>query len=304
MYVHSCTHMHARDEKPWEFDVSPQEDRVVFMGNGQGDQDLFVLNLKNWKVTRLTNTPDYESAPAFSPNGKSVVYAAGDGDRADHIFVRSLDGKSVHQLTNVDYNDHSLTFSPDGKTVVFARDSEYISGGQMRWGTWQGSQLYTVATDGSQLRQLTRGSFKEIVFAFSKDATSFTLPNNIGKVSDNTSAEKKPVKSLTSNGGTAPAFLPDGKHILFFSFVEDSCCILYDALFLMDSSGRGAHPIAQKIKATNPMFSANRKHVYFILYPQYSLWRMDVDGRDRIKIADSTLFKKPLGWKAKNRPRL
>ena len=46
------------------------------------------------KVNPVAKTPEYEGGASFSPDGKSVVYAAGKpGDRADHVFVRTIDGK-------------------------------------------------------------------------------------------------------------------------------------------------------------------------------------------------------------------
>lgn len=313
VYVRSCNRLHARHGEAWTFAVSPREDRLVFAGVGQGEQDLFALDLAKRKVTRLTNSPDLESFPAFSPDGKHVVYASGNGERADHIFTRSLDGKTVLQLSNDDFNDHEPTFSPDGKHVVFVRDSEYISGGMSEWGSWRGSQLYTVNTDGTGLRQVTTGYFehisaprfspdgKEIVFSLMQ-----THGSQIGKVAFDEDQPKPPIfLTLASNQvpekpDTSPAFLADNLRIIFFSNQSNSSdSYLHNDLFLMNRDGSNARKIASHVDAINPVLSSDGKHITFVLYPQYSLWRMDWNGRNRIKIATSGLFKQPLQQKAK-----
>jgi dipeptidyl aminopeptidase/acylaminoacyl peptidase len=97
------------------FGISSRGNTLVFNAVGLGERDLYLLDLETHRVTRIAPTPDYEVDPEFSPDGKSVVYAAGKpGDRADHIFLRSLDGQMVKQLTADDANDASPAFSPDG----------------------------------------------------------------------------------------------------------------------------------------------------------------------------------------------
>lgn len=309
MYVRRCNRLHAHHDEAWTFAVSPREDRLVFAGAGKGEQDLFAFDLKTHKVTPLTHSPAHESFPAFSPDGKSVVYAAGNGERADHIFIRSLDGKNVFQLTNDDFNDHEPTVSPDGKHIVFVRDSEYISGGMAEWGSWRGSQLYTMNTDGTNLRPLTIGHFghisaprfspdgKEIVFSLMQNING----SQIGKVVLDENQPKPPVlltvasNQIPEKPDTSPAFLADNAHVVFFSNQSNSSSsYLHNDLFLMNRNGSNAHRIALHTDAINPVFSLSGKHIYFVLYPQYSLWRMDWNGRNRIKIATSALFKHPL----------
>src|SRR5437016_557659 len=58
------------------FDVSPAGDQIVFVAAGEGERDLYLLQLSTLRVTRIAKTPEYEEDPAFSPNGRSVIYAA------------------------------------------------------------------------------------------------------------------------------------------------------------------------------------------------------------------------------------
>ena len=106
--------------------ISPSGDAILFNATGTGGRDLYLLRLADLKVLRIADTPDYEVAPSFSPDGQRIVCAAGvPGDRADHIFTIGRDGGSQTRLTDIDANDTSPQFSPDGSMIVFARDKTY-----------------------------------------------------------------------------------------------------------------------------------------------------------------------------------
>src|SRR5947208_2750914 len=59
------------------YGISPDGKRLVFNANGKGGSDLYVLDLTTYQVTCLAPTPEYEVSPSFSPDGRSVLYAAG-----------------------------------------------------------------------------------------------------------------------------------------------------------------------------------------------------------------------------------
>jgi Tol biopolymer transport system component len=83
--------------------ISPTDDTIVFNAAGTGGRDLYLLTLTDLKVHRVADTPEYEVAPSFSPDGQRIVYAAGvPGDRADHLFTIGIDGTSKTQLTDID----------------------------------------------------------------------------------------------------------------------------------------------------------------------------------------------------------
>jgi Tol biopolymer transport system component len=66
-------------------------------------------------VRRLTDTPENEIYPQWSPDGKQIVFCAIDGGRA---FVRAitLDGKEVRTL--VEDACHPV-WSPDGTRLAY-----------------------------------------------------------------------------------------------------------------------------------------------------------------------------------------
>ena len=117
LFLRGCANEHYRPPGQVDitFDISDSGETIVFNAVGTGGRDLYLLRLSDSSVTCVASTPEYEVTPSFSPDGKSLVYAAGvPGDRADHIFVRPLDGTGARQVTQADANDSSPRVSPDG----------------------------------------------------------------------------------------------------------------------------------------------------------------------------------------------
>ncbi|WP_457027585.1 TolB family protein [Geodermatophilus sp. SYSU D01119] len=91
--------------------------------------------------------------PAFSPDGTTVVYWAGQDPERDggSLFAVAAAGGDSEPLTDEeDGTDADPSFSPDGRTLAFRRE---IVGGQRG--------IVTMAADGSGPRFVTSGSFDQ-----------------------------------------------------------------------------------------------------------------------------------------------
>ncbi len=210
-----CTNGHDRPHghSDMSFGISPSGGELVFNANGEGGRDLYRLDLTNFRVTRIAATPDYEVAPQFSPDGKTVVYAAGKpGDRADHIVIRSLDGKAVKQLTNEDANDATPAFSPDGSLIVFTRDKTYNFGGlASNWDA--GGVLCVIKTDGTGLRQLTKDDSFASCPRFSPDGKIIRFWGLDGTYAIDADGSQAPKRLVGPGNGVV--FSPDGLSIAY-----------------------------------------------------------------------------------------
>src|SRR5215211_1702061 len=56
--------------------ASPDGERIAFASNRSGFWDLYLLDLESGDVTQLTNTPAYEGAPTWSPDGTFMAFEA------------------------------------------------------------------------------------------------------------------------------------------------------------------------------------------------------------------------------------
>ncbi|TVQ00342.1 MAG: hypothetical protein EA381_07675 [Planctomycetaceae bacterium] len=280
--------------------VSPDDDAILFNSVGSGGRDLYLLDLTNLKVTRIADTPEYETAASFSPDGRRIVYSAGvPGDRADHIFSIRLDGSGKTQLTNIDANDTSARFSPDGTTIVFARDKVYNWGGlAANWNL--GGVICLINSDGSNLRQLT--SDEEFAYDpyFSPDGTRVVYSTVYGRMSIPTDGSSKP-QAIPGPFGAVPS--SDGE-LIAYSKGKYSPDL---KVFVADADGTSERGLTPNLGGCyRPVFNHAGTHLYFLREewpsgptgsPKFSLWEIDIDRSTVRMIADSGLFDAPLRWK-------
>jgi dipeptidyl aminopeptidase/acylaminoacyl peptidase len=86
--------------------------------------DIWLLDIKIEKdsiqftnLVNATNRVGYDNQPAFSPDGKYILYTSiRDGKQSD-IYKYDLKTKITTQFTNTVTSEYSPTFMPDGKNI-------------------------------------------------------------------------------------------------------------------------------------------------------------------------------------------
>ena len=104
---------------------SPDGQRIAFVRTEDGNTDIFVVERSRngtWRdqvrILRLTNTPETNDSPAWSPNSKSIlIVSTRDGN--SEIYTLTPDGSKQRRLTFNDTNDLDPVWSPNGKKIAF-----------------------------------------------------------------------------------------------------------------------------------------------------------------------------------------
>ena len=189
---------------------SPVDDRIAYTAWRPGPQ-ITIVSASGDRHTFQQAAGVANSVPAWSPDGKSIVYTSRRDDDTE-IYIADADGRNARRLTNSRGIDTSPVFNPaTGRRIAFVSN---------RSGT---PQIYTMASDGTDVQRLTEeGGDAEnpayspdgrmIAFAWQKpEARNFDI-----YVYDTTSQK---FVQLTSEKGNneRPVWAPDGKHIAFQS---------------------------------------------------------------------------------------
>lgn len=127
---------------------SPDGNQIAFVWDGENNQDIYVKQLGNESLLRLTTHPAADLWPCWSPDGEwlAVQDKSSPAEPAGIFLVARATGEK-RKLTAPPAAAHADRFpaiSPDGKTVAFVRFSSSGVG-----------DLYLVPTASGDARRLT-----------------------------------------------------------------------------------------------------------------------------------------------------
>jgi len=133
--------------------ISPDRSQVVFQALGR----LHVKDLASGRQRRLTEQDQhFEFYPAFSRDGRFVVYTTWDDDALGSIRVVPAAGGASRVVTSEPGHYVEPQFSPDGSTIVYRK----IAGGYVVASTWSLEPgIYRVPTAGGEPRRLSKSGF-------------------------------------------------------------------------------------------------------------------------------------------------
>ncbi|MEO7362042.1 MAG: hypothetical protein ABI120_17050, partial [Gemmatimonadaceae bacterium] len=225
---------------------------------GEVFPDLYLADGRTGKrearLVKTATNPDFEqlryiySQPSFSPDGKTMAFTSQKGGRD---IINLMDAKTRKVYKRIDFDlDQVLSpsWSPDGQKLVFSGLKHGVS------------DLYTVKSDGTDLKQLTQDRYGDLQPQWSPDGKTIAFASDRGpdtdfeilkigkwKISlyDLASGE---ITVLPNQGGLNinPQWAPDGKSI---AFVSDRTGI--SNLFLYDLNDKEHYQLTNVIGAIN-----------------------------------------------------
>lgn len=104
--------------------LSPDGRSIVFdkwQDNDENNGEIYVFDLEDERLTRLTSNDVYDGYPTWTPDGRAIVYASQVGG-SFKLFRMRPDGTDRQQLTFGPGNDQRPDVSPDGTRILFNRE--------------------------------------------------------------------------------------------------------------------------------------------------------------------------------------
>jgi TolB protein len=171
----------------WLAAWSPDGTRVAFGSTRDGNNEIYIANRDGSNVRRLTNNAAIDTSPTWAPSGIQIAFIS-DRTGTPQVWVMGVDGLGQRQVTRESYADRpTWSPAPFNEIAYAARTGPgldirvlELSSGQVRQLTFgEGtnesptfsangrhiafmstrsgkSQIFTVARDGKDIRQITR----------------------------------------------------------------------------------------------------------------------------------------------------
>jgi len=106
---------------------SPDGKTLAFVGQRNGEFDIYVIPAAGGEETRLTTAKGLDDGPEYSPDGKYIYF---NSERTGHMQIWRMkpDGSEQEQVFNDDLNNWFPHISPDGRWMVFLTYGGDVSG--------------------------------------------------------------------------------------------------------------------------------------------------------------------------------
>lgn len=128
--------------------ISPDGTVVAFSYGG----DIYTVSSGGGEATLITSNGSYDTAPIWSPDGKTIAFASDRYGNFD-IFTVDAKGGAPKRLTFYSGSEKPSSFTPDGTGILFSahiRDSK----DNVMFPSTALSELYLVSIDGGQETQI------------------------------------------------------------------------------------------------------------------------------------------------------
>jgi len=221
------------------------------------------------RFTQITKAYEYDSAPAFSPDGTKIAYVSYQDD-AQNIWIIDSEGKEEpKRITHTATLDNRPTWSADGKSIIFS--SEKLNDNAE-------PRLYIVNNDGTNLGQLNKEAYGYSPSCLPLDEQIVFVSKNNLRIMKGVD-DKKPNYITTKGYHDYPCWIDNGKNVLFFSDND---------LHLININEKSTMRLTNTAWNSFPSVSLKTNKIAFISNRSgnYNLWIMNSDGTNPVQITD------------------
>jgi len=127
----------------FEIDVSNDGTKIVFSGQKNLKNDLYIMDLNTQKITQITNDYYNDHQPRWSPDTRKILFTSeriiDENYENKHLFYElnkdiyyyDLEDSLFYQVTFDDYNNEFPIWDSSGTKVLFVSEGEFASSFQI-----------------------------------------------------------------------------------------------------------------------------------------------------------------------------
>ncbi|MCV2351922.1 Tol-Pal system beta propeller repeat protein TolB [Paucibacter sp. Y2R2-4] len=247
--------------------------RMAYVTKAGGRYSLRITDADGEGGQVALASPDPIISPAWSPNGRELVYVSFETRKAV-VWIQDVSTGKRRALADFRGTNSAPAFSPDGQQLSLTLSRE------------GGSQLFIINRDGSGLRRLTQSSAIDTESVFSPDGRSLYFVSDRGGSPQiyRMSVAGGAAERVTFNGAynISPAISPDGRTMAFITRLNGGTF----RLCVMDLASGTVQQISDGNDDESPSFAPNGR---LLVYASRSAGRdvlmtTTLDGRIKAKL--------------------
>jgi Tol biopolymer transport system component/DNA-binding winged helix-turn-helix (wHTH) protein len=315
------------DRLEGKFSLSPDDSRIAFIrvstnSNGRQEHALMIANSDGTNESKLLSRqyPDKLDAPAWSPDGESIVCAYGNSaagsQRMSLVEVKAVDGSTRELSSEKFFNIAKIAWLPQKTGLIMSAGKKPEDYRQLWRVSYPGLQFTeisaglssfsdlsltnngdkVVASQSTRTFDLWVGAAREAEnlkkitavmdkFCWTPDGRLIYSLNTIGNVDLWVMRpDGQEQKQLTLNSATndAPTVTPDGRYIAFISNRAGAFQV-----WRMQIDGSDPVPLTNGGGKNFPAISPDGKWVLYNTTDDWQLWRVSIDGGESMRLSDS-----------------
>jgi TolB protein len=231
-------------------------------------KEIYMMDFDGKNVNQITNHGGIVMSPSMSSDGRFLVYSLisnAKGKRNNDLYLMDMRTKSASILSNREGVNSGAVFLSGGRKIALTLT---VSGN---------AEIYEMDVESKELRKITNHFSADVDPSITADGTLMTfLSDRPGKAMIYTldpRGTESLVKRISFVGqfNATPRFSPDGKEIVFSSWLDNS----FD-LFRISSDGQGLSRLTKDFGSNeDPSYSNDGEFIAFT--SQRVLSRVKID---------------------------
>lgn len=265
--------------------VSPDGRSIAFWSGIEmqfGQVWVMDIDGSNRRVLSDCPPPTNCDNPAWSPDGREILFETNRSGTRVETWVMNADGSDQRLLFAFPYGAGRLPWSSNRPSALEGRIAfaDRLSGGVGP--DINGSQIFTVQSDGSDREQLTNSPNGNVLPAWSPDGTSMAFVSARSGSPEiwTMAADGRAPRQITFEGGhLLPAWSPDGSKLGVVSSRSGR-----PQIYVMSASGTNVTQLTHEGSNSVPAWSPDGRRIAFWSGNDRGfgqIWVMSADGSDK-----------------------
>ena len=265
--------------------------QITFVSDRDGNSEIYVMDNDGGNPRRLTNNPDGDFQPSWSPDGKRIVFRSnrdglmGPFGTTSDIYVMDADGGNQQRLTENPGGGGSPSWSPDGESIAFASWDGIVKNFVSTF------DIYVMGADGGNPQNLTNNRHDDRYPSWSPDGERIVFSSARDGHFTNDLGITHEIYVMDADGGNqqrlienrqndwSPVWSPDGERIAFASDRRGDF-ENFD-IYVMDADGGNPRNLTNNHRDDwSPVWSPDGERIAFSSNRDgdFDIYVMDADG--------------------------